>query len=317
MQCLNYLKPRFPAEAVLSLCSVLLFLSALHAVAQDFTNTNEKILSQDWGESQKSFWRNAKPYLDDSLPNLEKELPELQHLQPAPNQDRLSTILTHVGHECVGLLERTPDVIAEEQVSIVVDKALIRREKFGYLVLVQPTPNGLMLQDYRTDNDGLRVADPAMGSGEGFASMWVHLFPGNQSESKFRYLGNQEVDKHKVIVLAFAQIPDKVKFPPEFVLPGGPILVFYQGIAWIDPDNWRIIRMREDLLAPRPDVKLTRFTAMVRLGAVTARSAGASLWLPREADLAWNLSGQKGRQRYTYSHYRLYEVQTKIITAQP
>ena len=75
--------------------------------------------------------------------------------------------------------------------------------------------------------------------------------------------------------------------------------------------------MREDLLAPRPDVKLTGFTAMVRLGAVTARRAAASLWLPREADLAWNLSGQEGRQRYVYSHYRLYEVQTKIITAQP
>jgi len=286
-------------------------------VAQNSPNTNGKALSDDWIENQKSFWRNAKPYLDDSLPNLEKELPELQHLQPAPNQDGLSTILAHVGHECVDLLERTPDVIAEEEVSISVDKSLIRREKFGYLVLVQRTPDGLMLQDYRTDQNGLRVSDPAVGSGEGFASMWVHLFPGNQSESQFRYLGNQEVDKHKVIVLAFAQIPDKVRFPAGFSVQGGPILVFYQGIVWIDPDNWRIIRMREDLLAPRPDVKLTHFTAVVRLGAVTVKRAAASLWLPREADLTWNLSSEKGRQRYVYSDYRLYTVQTKIITAQP
>ena len=147
--------------------------------------------------------------------------------------------------------------------------------------------------------------------------MWVHLFPGNQDESRFRYLGEQQIDSRKAIVIGFAQIPDKVRFPADFHLPGRYISILYQGIAWVDANDLRIIRMREDLLAPRPDVKLTDFTAIVRFGPVTIKKAAASLWLPQEADLKWTLDREPGREQYSYSRYRLYAVKTKIVPLSP
>jgi hypothetical protein len=94
------------------------------------------------------------------------------------------------------------------------------------------------------------------------------------------------VDKHEAFVVAFAQIPGKVKFPAEIKVQGRNILIFRQGVAWIDADDLRIIRVREDLLAPSPETGLTNFTDTIRFGAVTVRKADASLWLPRDVDLS-------------------------------
>jgi len=270
----------------------------------------------DWNDVEKSIWKNAEPYIDDSLPDLQREIPELRGLISNPTHEPLPVLLAGIGKKCVDLLERTPNVIADEKITTQFSNGATRAEKFGYLVVVNRTSNGGTLKEYRTDKHGLPVSNAA-ASGEGFASMWVHLFPANQDESRFRYLGEQQIESHKAIVIAFAQIPDKVRFPADFHLPARHISVLYQGLAWVDAKDLRIICMREDLLRPRPDVNLTDFTAVVRFGPVIVKKAAASLWLPQEADLNWTLDRETGREKYRYSRYRLYAVKTKIVPLSP
>jgi hypothetical protein len=272
----------------------------------------------NWTDVEKNIWSKAKPYLDDPLPELEAAVPELKGLQPAASQEQLRFILAGVGQKCVHLLQRTPNVISSETVITRAPHARTAQQNFGYLMLYRESPSGILLEEYRTDNHGRSLPNqPLAGpSSQGFASMWVHLFPGNQSESRFRYLGQQEMDKHKTFVLGFAQLPDLVKFPAQFLLQGTRISILYQGIAWIDSSDFRIVRMREDLLAPRPDAYLERFSAQIRFDEVNISKAASSLWLPREAIVEWEFKGQFVRQRHLYSHYRLYKVQTKIVPAE-
>jgi len=235
----------------------------------------------------------------------------LKGLRPVTDEDALKSILTGVGERCVELLRREPNVIADEQILTFVPHIALHQQRVEYLVIVRPTSNDVTLHEYRTDRHGAPIA--VGGAAEGFASMWVHFFPANQGESRYRYLGKQKIGKRETIVLAFAQLPNKVKFPAEFDVEGTRISIFYQGIAWIDAADWSILRVREDLLAPRPDAKLNTFTARVRFGSVTVKKAATALWLPQEADLEWNLTGQAGLEQHIYTNYRLYKAKSKII----
>jgi hypothetical protein len=270
---------------------------------------NDLVLT--WGDVEKQIWATAKPYLDENLPQLEARIPELEGIEPAPNQDALQDILTGVGAKCVELLHGTPNVIADEQIKTYLQHVELHKENVGYLVVVKQTPSSVMLNEYRTDKQGTPISNAS--TGQGFATMWEHFFPANQAESRYRYLGKQKMDGRDAVVVAFAQIPDKVKFPAHFVVQGARIDILYQGVAWIDASDWRILRVREDLLAPRPDAKLTNFSARVEFGAVTVKKAAAALWLPKEADLEWVLNGQSGSERHVYSNYRLYMTKSKII----
>jgi len=291
-------------------------------------NTNARFVNAE--DIEKKIWANAKPYLDYALPELEAAVPELKSLNPATSQEELTSILDHVGETCADLLQRTPNVISDEEViteertPLVISPGNVRpqttpakreRQRFEYLILSRQTPSGGMLEEHRTDKDGRSVTAEDVFS-HGFAAEWVILSTGNRSESRFRYLGQQEVDKHKTFVLAFAQIPGLVKYPTQFLSqPGTWVSVLLQGVVWIDSSDFRIVRMREDLLAPRPDIYLEELTTKIRFDEVHIPGAEVSLWLPQDATIEWEFKGTVLQQRHLYADYRLFAVKTKILPA--
>jgi hypothetical protein len=273
-------------------------------------------LPLNWTDSEKSIWVRAEPYIGDSLPKLESSIPKLKGLEPALSQERLRLILVRVGEKCVDLLNRTPNVVSREDVITQGRHVVISRQHFGYLLIASRSPIGVLVHEYRTDTRGGGAVEIA-GAGpmsQGFASMWVRFSPTNQPESTFRYLGNQEMDNHKTLVVAFAQMPDLVRFPAEFLFGKTRVSVLYQGIAWIDSSDFRIVRMREDLLVPLTDLGLEKFSAEVSFAEVTIAKAASSSWLPWEANVEWEF---KGRQCHRYSDFRLYTVKTKILPSTP
>lgn len=274
-------------------------------------------------------WANAKPYLDDDLPKLLASVPELKGLDRASSQEQLTSILDLAGEKCVDLLRRVPNVIAREEVVSLLPKAPragfsltphtgIERENFDYLLLSEQTPNGTALREYRMVDGRPATAPLGMGQlSEGFTSEWLHLHPANRSQARFRYLGQGMMDKHQTFVVAFAQIPQMVQSPPSFQLSGDAVAIFVQGIVWVDSTDFRIVRMREDLLAPRPDVGLKKFTTTIRFGEVNIAKAASSLWLPQEVVIDWEFQGETVQRRHRYSKYRLYGATTKILPAAP
>lgn len=275
-------------------------------------------------------WANARPYLDDPLPKLHATLPELKGLDPAGNQEQLTYILDRAGDKCVDLLRRIPNIISREEVISLVPEPPplmagslepyvgIQRERFDYLLLSEHTASGIKLEEYRMVHGRPATAPLALGQlSQGFTSEWLRLYPGNRSEARFRYLGEQIVDRHKTFVLGFAQIPQSVRFPTRFQLSEKEIAIFLQGVVWIDSTDFRIVRMREDLLAPRPDIGLKKFTTTIRFGEVNIAKAASSLWLPQEVVIEWEFQGQTIQRRHRYSDYRLYVAKARILPAAP
>lgn len=258
----------------------------------------------------RSVWASAKPYMDGPLPQLIDEVPELRGLETTPDQQPLADILKKTGDRSLDLLKRMPNVICHENV---VTKLKPRgrswHQQFEYLVLRHEAAGEVTLEEYRTDKANSGIAPLTRGT----ANAWVLFHPGNRPESRFRFLGRQLVEGHRMLVLAFAQIPDKVKSPGQVSFEGTTVSVLFQGIAWIDESDFRIVRLHEDLLAPRPDIYLRALSSDVLFAEARLPKAAESLWLPREAKTTWDFKDQVVEQTHQYSGFRLYQSKSKIV----
>jgi hypothetical protein len=183
------------------------------------------------------------------------------------------------------------------------------------MILTRPAQNGrLVVSEYRTTRNGKPVVQAAGGPAfQGFISAWIVFSSLNQGESRFRYLGQQRVNGHTTYVLGFAQTPGQVESPGEIVVGGKSIPMLLQGIAWIDQSDFRIVRLRTDLLAPRPEIQVEKQTANIRFGTVHIADLASELWLPEAVSLQMEFSGQVFQEEHKYSKYRLYQTKSRIV----
>jgi predicted esterase len=258
----------------------------------------------------RAVWMSAKPYMDNPLPQLTADLPELLGLDPAPDQQPLAEVLKKTGEKSLDLLRRMPNVISNESVVTKVEpRGPTWHQKFEYLVLRHEGKGEVTLDEYRTDKDKTGATPLSQGA----ANIWVLFHPANAVESRFRYLGRQRMDGHATVAVAFAQIPDKVRFPGRVELQGTSVPVLVQGIAWIDESDFRIVRVRTDLLAPRPDIRLQTLRSEVRFSEVRMAEVPDPLWLPQEATITWDFKGEVVQQLHRYSGFHLYRSKVKIV----
>ncbi|SRR5579871_485823 len=295
------------------------------------TKNSGDSFSLNWNDVEQTIWANAKTYVDLPISDVAAAVPELKELTPETSQEGLASLLDHVGQTCIELLHHTPNLASrEEQITQqrgvsrisqgvfvpVLGEARTDRQEFGYLLLSHTTGDGTELREYRTDKHGRPIGTTRSQGGQmtqGFVSEWLRLLPGNQSELRLRYLGKEEIDGHKTSVIAFAQVPGHVGYAAQFSFDGTPMTVLFQGIAWIDASDFRLVRMREDLLAPRPDLHLRELTTTIHFAEVQIPKAATALWLPKEVAIAWEYKGLAVEQRHLYSDFRLYEVHSKIV----
>ena len=282
------------------------------------------------------------------IAELKQTVPELRGLKAAQGQEELTALLDKVGAKTADLAQATPDLISHEAVVESQQGAVIRRQNFSYLILSRlHGQDAVTLEEYRVDlqsgekfqaeeaKQGAASDSPASSSAldlptanqqmsvwksggpplsQGFASMWLFFYPLNRQESTFRYLGQQKMDGRHTLVVAFAQKPGSVRLPTEFRYEGKSIPIFLQGVAWVDASDFRIVRLRTDLLSPFPEDTLRRLTADIQFAQTTVAGVALPLWLPRDVVVTSNVRGVILREDHKYSDYRAFRVQTKMVS---
>jgi hypothetical protein len=280
-------------------------------------------------------YSGAHPYMDEPLPELKKTVRELAGLKPAPNQEQPPDLVAKVGATADELLQKVPDLISDEAVSqtqYAASQGLTPGcigtgclstgrnsgwdRNFSYLILTHPAPEGTVaLREYRTSSKGKPVEEAGAGapSFQGFIAAWIVFSSANQVESRFRYLGQQQTDGHSTYVIGFAQIPGAVVSPGIFLSDTGSVPMLLQGIAWIDQSDFRIVRLRTDLLAPQPEILVQRETANILFGPVQIPTLDLKLWLPQAVHVEMEARGQIVQEQHKYSKYRLYKAKSKMV----
>jgi hypothetical protein len=162
-------------------------------------------------------------------------------------------------------------------------------------------------QDLATSQSGRRPIS------QGFATSWVHFYPLNRYQATFRYLGEQKMDGHRTLVLAFAQKPDSVVSPALFLYEGRNVPMYLQGVAWVDASDFHIWRLRTDLLSPLPEVLLHRLTAEIQFKPTRVEEIPSLISLPREVKVTSVVRESSRQEVHSYSEYRLFRARSKVV----
>ena len=254
------------------------------------------------------------------LPELLQAVPELKGIEPAASQDELGSILQKTGDNVREFFTSFQNTVSLEQVReerLTKDGKVkdFQDLKFQYLLLSQPQQGRMELEEYRTDSRGYRTAPTGLDSGfmltSGFASDSLLFHPAYQSGAKFRYLGRQKVNGKNLEVVAFAEIPDKAEMIERFNTHDASILVVFQGLAWIDADSYKIVRLRTDLLKPESAIRLERQTTEITYDPVQFKQVASTLWLPSEVAVTVEWAGKTFRNTHHYSDFKLFNTDTQ------
>jgi len=262
----------------------------------------------------------VKSVVSEPLPQLIKAMPELTGLEAAPSQEDLAAILQKTGESVESFFRNFPNTISLEQIR---QERLSKEgkvkdsleQKYQYLFLARPEKWGLGLEEYRTTSRGDRTAPGGLGGGfmltSGFVSASLLFHPGYQSGASFRYLGRQLIDGRESYVVAFAQRPESAQMIGRFNTDEASVLVLLQGVAWIDPESHRIVRIRTDLLKPHSKVRLQRQTTEIRYDQVQFKEIASTMWLPREVAVTVEWKGRTFHNLHRYSDFKLFNIETK------
>jgi Tfp pilus assembly protein PilF len=262
----------------------------------------------------------AKSVLTESPQDLIKAMPELKGITVASSQDELGVILKNVGEGVESFFKNFPNTVSLEQVHqerLGKDGKVTRSrdQDFQYLLLARPERWGVGIEENRATPAGERTALGGYNEGmmltAGFASVSLLFYPAYQNGAKFRYLGRQPLGGKDLYVIAFAQNPKTARTEERFSTDNASALILTQGVAWIDPTNYQIVRIRTDLLAPQPKVRLQRQTTEIQFQEVSFKEVASALWLPQEVSVTVDWRGRVYRNWHRYSDFKLFNVETK------
>jgi tetratricopeptide (TPR) repeat protein len=268
---------------------------------------------------QLESYGRAKSVLDQPLPALVKAFPELHGIDPAANEDSAASILRAVGQNVQAQFQNFADTASLERIEQQMLRARGRvagslDQKFQYLMLADSQKAGVRVQEYRTNFRGDRVDLEGLADGfmitSGFASADVIFHPIYQSEADFRYLGREDMNGRLAFVIAFAQKPKTARIFERFNSGNASVLILVQGLAWIDSETNRILRLRTDLLEPAREIHLNSQTTEIDYGEVRFGGTPASFWLPRRVVVTIEWRGKSFRNVHEYSDFRLFNVHT-------
>ena len=296
--------------------AVLLSFSARILASPQYGQTDVEDLEA------KHYYAHVKSIVDYSPDELKHKYAFLKHLQPAQNQEALPDILQKLGQNVELLFEHFPNTTCKEIVNSArlkndgsVDEGL--SQEFNYVILARPGEDREEFEEYRTDSKGHVISPTAMQGASllttGFVSMPIHFLPRYQPQSRFLYLGRDNVKKVNAQVIAFAQIFGKAQEIGAMSAGGQTALLLTQGEAWLDPKTFQILRMKTDLLAPRPDVGIEQQTTDINFGPVAFKNPAVTLWLPRQVSVVVTWNNFTFRNTHSYSHFRLFTVETKVV----
>jgi tetratricopeptide (TPR) repeat protein len=247
-------------------------------------------------------------------------------LEPAKDQEQLNSILDGVGAKIMELTKNFPntsslEAIHQEKLGRKGGVSDAQDQKFRYLCIVPHEVWGPGFVEYRADFAGNEALPKGLSEGfmltKGFTSTPLYFHPIYRRESSFRYLGRQKVNGRDAFVIAFAQIPKRAHLTGNFRKGQTSVTTFSQGLAWIDPATYQIIRLHTDLLTPLPELRLEKETMSVDFSEVHFIHVKEPLWLPEEVTVTLDWNGRLLRNKHEYSDFKIFDVDASEKIGKP
>jgi hypothetical protein len=251
---------------------------------------------------------------------------ELRRLEFSPNQDPLESLLTKAGQRLQDFCRdfantSSKEFVLMQKLGFNSNFERLDSREFGYMMLYHQGENRPLLEEYRTDRQNRPISRNVVSGSfitSGYLGHGLNFHPSYQQGVRFRYLG-QMTSKPNAYVVAFAQKPETKDLTIAYVDTNSGISVRLpvQGIAWINPETYQILRMRINLLGAANSSILTEQTTDIQFSEVRFAGGGKPLWLPREVVVTTSAADQIFRNYHRYSDYKIFVTSSDFTIEKP
>ncbi len=241
----------------------------------------------------------------------------LADFEPATDQAQLVPVLDAVGKNVAQLFANIPNVCSTESVR---QERLTRKGKtaleqhfnYRYLMTSQEQHWGPMVEEHRANLSGQETSQVGASDNymltSGFVSAPLVFHTAFQAGSTFRLLGVQKLRGRRAYLVAYAQVPGKTRIYGSFKLGNTESVTYSQGMAWVDAENYQIVRLVTDLLRPAPLMRLEKVNTEIQFSEVQFKKQGKNFWLPDDVTVSLDWNGCKLRNRHSYSEFLISDV---------
>jgi hypothetical protein len=193
------------------------------------------------------------------------------------------------------------------------------KRKFDYLVSIQDSRKGyLSVTEYR-NGGGAHEEFPDGIVTTGLPALVLVFHPYYAPNYEMACEGLARANNGLAWQIHFRQRPNKPNAIKsyQFGMKGPSYPVALKGRAWISADNYQIMRMETDIVAPIPQIRLIAEHAAIEYGPVKFQQGQVTLWLPQSAEVYFAWGRRQIHRRHSFSNYLLFGVDENQRIAAP
>ena len=194
------------------------------------------------------------------------------------------------------------------------------KRQFNYVASIQEVQQGFLnVEEYRSTSNGGPAEFPGGVATNGLPALVLIFHPHNAGDFAMTCEGLAQLSTGPAWQIHFKQRPDKPNVIKRYRIgadgPSYPVAL--KGRAWISADNYQIVRLETDLVAPLPQIRLATDRADIEYGPVKFAKGNVSMWLPKSADVYYDWKGRRIHRRHSFSNYMLFAVDDKQKISTP
>lgn len=178
--------------------------------------------------------------------------------------------------------------------------------KFNYVAsITEEQPGFLAVDEYRNNRDALPSL-PDHFSTQGFMAAALIFHPDMQENFDLTCEGLGQWHGNATWLVHFRQRDDKPKRLEDYGEGGQTYGVSQKGRAWINSDNFQIVRLESELVNSVQGLTVQHQVA--EYGPVQFQKKNVQLWLPQSVDLFLEINRHRYYRRHSFDHYMLFSV---------
>ncbi|MGC2463596.1 MAG: tetratricopeptide repeat protein [Candidatus Acidiferrum sp.] len=194
------------------------------------------------------------------------------------------------------------------------------KRKFNYVASIQEVQQGFLnVEEYRSTASGGPAEFPGGVATNGLPALVLIFHPHNAVDFAMTCEGLAQLSSGPAWQIHFKQRPDKPNVIKRYRIgadgPSYPVAL--KGRAWVSADNYQIVKLETDLVAPVPQIKLVADRTDIEYGPVKFAKGNVSMWLPQSADVYYDWMGRRIHRRHSFSNFMLFAVDDKQKISTP
>jgi tetratricopeptide (TPR) repeat protein len=189
--------------------------------------------------------------------------------------------------------------------------------KYNYVAsIAAPEPGILLVDEYRADK--LDVSGyPDQIASTGFVALALVFHPDMRDNFEMTCEGLGDWHGQASWLVHFRQRDDRPNRMQSYKVGSQIHSVPLKGRAWITADKFQIVHIEAEMVHPMPEIQLLSEHQVVEYGPVPFAQKNTTLWLPKSAEIYFDLRKHHYYRRHSFDHYMLYSVDTQEKRKEP